>query len=79
MEDHGTAPHKKPASPCPQGCCRLAQIGPTVDKVIVTDSLWGVIYLSGPSMEAHGVVAAPAQEAHMPAQTLQTLSCLWRC
>jgi hypothetical protein len=50
-----------------------------VDKVDVSPVVELMAYLPWIPTEALGVDAAPAKEAFLPAQTLQSLSCLWRC
>jgi hypothetical protein len=70
---------KEPASPCPRGCCRLVPVGPTVEKTADAQSLSVTADLPGPVGFVIGREIAPAQEPLLPAQTLQSLSCLWRC
>jgi hypothetical protein len=69
----------KPASRCPHGCCRLTPVGPTVEKVTVAGVPTVTAFVSCPLALATAAVLPPAQEPQLPAQTLQNLSCLWRC
>jgi hypothetical protein len=71
--------HHPPAKPCPRGCCRLLPVGPTVDKVVVTLPPLVAAYVPTLADGASQWIFAPAQEPLLPAETLHSLSCLWRC
>jgi hypothetical protein len=75
----GNSSPEKPAAPCPRGCCRLTPIGPTVEKVVAADGVWSAPCLADRTIDRGVVHPAAAQEARLPAQTLHSLSCLWRC
>ncbi len=75
----GNSSHNDPESPCPRGCCRVLPVGTTVEKVVAAESTVVTASAPSPLVAADGGWIAPAQEALLPAQTLQSLSCLWRC
>jgi hypothetical protein len=50
-----------------------------VEKVTIDSALVEAAVVSSPLELSTVTVLPPAQEPQLPAQTLQTLSCLWRC
>jgi hypothetical protein len=54
-------------------------VGPTVEKVTDASAAMEAAFVSHPLALSTCVVLPPAQEPQLPAQTLQNLSCLWRC
>ncbi|MEX2112315.1 MAG: hypothetical protein WD845_03975 [Pirellulales bacterium] len=68
----------KPAS-CPLECCRLSPVGLTVEKVLTAPPTLLTAYVPYALADVGGCYLLPAQELLLPAQTLQALSCLWRC
>jgi hypothetical protein len=79
FESKDTPSPAKPASRCPHGCCRLLPVGPTVEKVVAAPLVWNAVIVPHPVAEASGQALLLAPEPCLPAQTLQALSCLWRC
>ena len=75
----GKDSHNKPAAPCTRGCCRLNATAPTVEKVVAEQPSWATTTFLPPSATAFGVDASLGQRLLLPAQTLHSLSCLWRC
>ena len=69
-----------PVKPCSRGCCKVSPTGLTVEKITASqDALWL------PAVETPLAVASAAESLvqwtapSLPAVTLQSLACLWRC
>ena len=71
---------KSPVKPCARGCCKLTPIGPKVESVSVAPVLLAATYFPAIVVDLtgadSGLVIVPPD---LPAETLHTLSCLWRC
>lgn len=69
-----------PVKPCSRGCCKVSPTGLTVEKNLVAeDALWLPAVETPLAVAAAGDLPVVWSAPPLPAVTLQSLACLWRC
>ena len=76
---HRGSRHSEPSSSCPRVCCRANPLAPSADKVTVERSnqapAFAVLFLEPSGL----ATVANCHPPLLPAESLQSLHCLWRC
>jgi hypothetical protein len=67
-----------PATPCPRACCRVNPIAPKVHQVMIEASALAPSFVVAVRGQIDFAVAKPTSPL-LPAESLQSLRCLWRC